>query len=330
MSRLALASIALEALACALLAAALGPSPDWIGLAAVLHVAAAAAAAWLLAGAAPRRSRASAVALALGLVLAVPALGLAAVLALRQRLVRAVEQAAIEAGPAPEFVKTPEPLSDSEGRGPRGTAVRALLRDRAASTETRSRALLALDRAPVQAAAPLLREALSDPGEELRILACLMLERRESLLRATLTQAAAELDAARARADLAAQRAALRGIAQQHWERVYQGLVQDDWAEHVLHAAREAARGALALDHDDGALWLLLARIDLRSGDLEAAEAALRAAHDAGLGRASALPYWAELRFRQSRPQEVAELLRELGPAPAAGPLAAVQRFWSA
>ncbi|MEY2897522.1 MAG: hypothetical protein RL669_1791, partial [Pseudomonadota bacterium] len=98
-----------------------------------------------------------------------------------------------------------------------------------------------------------------------------------------------ELDAARARADISAQRAALRGIAQQHWERVYQGLVQDDWAEHVLHAA-----------------------------------------HDAGLGRASALPYWAELRFRQSRPQEVAALLRELGPAPAAGPLAAVQRFWSA
>lgn len=330
MSRLALASIAFEALACALLAAALGPAPEWFGLAVVLHTGAAATGAWLLAKAAPRRARASAVALALGLIVAVPALGLAGVLALRQRLVRAVEQASIEASPAPEFAVAAEPLSESEGRGPRGTAVRALLRDRAASTEARSRALLALDRAPVQAAAPLLREALSDPGEELRILACLMLERRESLLRVTLTQAADELEAARARSDLNAQRTALRSIAQQHWERVYQGLVQDDWVEHVLHAAREAARGALSYDDQDGSLWLLLARIDLRSGDLEAAETALRAAQEAGLARASALPYWAELRFRQSRPTEVAAVLRELGPAPAAGPLAAVQRFWSA
>lgn len=330
MSRLALASIALEALACALLAAALGPAPEWIGLAVVLHTGAAATGAWLLSRAAPRRARASAVALALGLILAVPALGLAGILALRQRLARAVEQASIEASPAPEFAVAAEPLGESEGRGPRGTAVRALLRDRAASTEARSRALLALDRAPVQAAAPLLREALSDPGEELRILACLMLERREALLRATLTRAADELAAARARSDLSAQRTALRSIAQQHWERVYQGLVQDDWVEHVLHSAREAARGALSLDDQDGSLWLLLARIDLRSGDLEAAETALRAAQEAGLARTSALPYWAELRFRQSRPTEVAAVLRELGPAPAAGPLAAVQRYWSA
>ncbi|MCK7494133.1 MAG: GT4 family glycosyltransferase PelF [Comamonadaceae bacterium] len=183
MSRLALASIAFEALACALLAAALGPAPEWFGLAAVLHAAAPPRQA---PGCSRRPHRAGrgpgAVALALGLIIAVPALGLAGVLALRQRLARAVEQASIEASPAPEFAVAAEPLSESEERGPRGTAVRALLRDRAASTEARSRALLALDRAPVQAAAPLLREALSDPGEELRILACLMLERRESLL----------------------------------------------------------------------------------------------------------------------------------------------------
>jgi hypothetical protein len=330
MSRLALGSIALEALACALLAGALGPAPEWIGLAAVLHLAAAIGGAWLLAQAAPARARASALALALGLALAIPALGLAAVLTLRQRLARAAEQATIEAGPSPEAPADPAPASEAEGQGPRGTAVRALLRDRAATTEARSRALLALDRAPVQAAAPLLREALADPGEELRILACLMLERREKLLRATLARAAGELEAAHAHGDLAAQRAALRIAAEQHWERVYQGLVQDDWAGQTLQSAREAARAALAIDGQDAPLWLLLARIELRGGDLEAAEAALRAAHDAGLARAGALPYWAELRFRQSRHGDVASLLRELGPAPAAGPLAAVQRYWSA
>jgi hypothetical protein len=170
----------------------------------------------------------------------------------------------------------------------------------------------------------LLRRALGDPEEDVRLVAHAVLESKHRSAYRQLHERTAELAAAPA--DLCA--ALHRRLAAQHWELARTGLAEGDCLAHALDRARHHARVALAEDPDQPSLWLLLARTALRCGTAEEADAALVRAVELGLPPAVAAPYFAEAAFLQRRFDRV---LHQLAAA-AAGELAAldrIRRYWS-
>lgn len=237
-------------------------------------------------------------------------------------------------GPRAHFPRVAHPEYSSErelSAGPlRGSAIRAQLRDRTAAPERRVQALIMLSETAPQSAAPLLHEILADPLEDMRLLAYGMLDKREKEISERLALARQRLTAAQAAGDRAEQIQTARAIAHLYWELVYQNLAQGDMANFALDEALAYAGRSLDGSAADGAAWLLIARIELRRVRLEAADEALNHALAAGLPRRSAVPYLAELRFRQGRIKEISGLMYELGAQPATGPLASLQEYWAA
>ncbi|MEG1969274.1 MAG: hypothetical protein RR101_04030 [Burkholderiaceae bacterium] len=238
-------------------------------------------------------------------------------------------------GPLTQFphVASPEYSSERELRvSPLrgGSAIRAHLRDRTAAPERRLQALIRLSESAPQSAAPLLHEILADPLEDMRLLAYGMLDRREKEISERLALARQSLATAQAAGDRATQVHSTRAIAHLYWELVYQNLAQGDMANFALDEARAYADRSLDGSATDGAVWLLIARIELRRMQLDLADQALTHALATGLAQRNAIPYLAELRFRQGRLQEISRLMYELGAQPTTGPLASLQEYWAA
>jgi hypothetical protein len=79
---------------------------------------------------------------------------------------------------------------------------------------------------------------------------------------------------------------------------------------------------------EDAGLWFLLARVELRARQVDAAEYALSRAQVHGFPRERLLPYIAELRFLQRRFADVRGLFAELGDQPGIPALAQSRIFW--
>jgi hypothetical protein len=170
----------------------------------------------------------------------------------------------------------------------------------------------------------LLRRALTDPDEDIRLVAHAVLE---SKLRAAYRRLH---DGARA---LAAAPAGLRAtlhrrLAAEHWELAWSGLADGDCLVDTLQCARRHAQAALAEQPGCASLALLVARIELRCANAAEAEAALARAVDLGLPPAVASPYLAEAAFLARRFERVRQRLAATPPQGSAA-LARVRRFWS-
>jgi hypothetical protein len=209
----------------------------------------------------------------------------------------------------------------------RGLSVRQLLVDVHAAATLRTRALNAIAAKPARIAGDLLRRLLSDPVEDLRLVAYGLLDAQEKVLRGRI----AEQDALLAEIDATprddwtgrASRAEVRRhLAELHFELVYQSLVQGDVREHTLARAIEHAEAAIALDPTDGGLRQLLARMHLERGDdlLQAAE------HGLPLQRVR--PYLAEMAFLRRDWALVREEMGRIDPLTVTPRMAALVRYW--
>jgi hypothetical protein len=180
-------------------------------------------------------------------------------------------------------------------------------------------------------AVPLLRVALSDAHEDVRLLAYAILERREKDLRRRIEMALSDLEALQAPGETEAalpRAAALRALAELHWELVHGGFVGGELEGPTLEASLRHGHASLLLVAD-GSLALLLARIRLRQGHANAALRYLRAANSLGVANAALAPLYAEVAFLMRRFERIAPLLAQAGEAPLARPrLAAVAAFW--
>jgi hypothetical protein len=184
------------------------------------------------------------------------------------------------------------------------------------SPAERIQAVMALRRMPARDALPLLRTALGDASEDVRLLAYAILERREKGLRASIER---KLEALEAHEDgSASQLAALRELAHDHWELVHGGFVEGELAQRTLQLAAEHARGALELirrgiGKPEGALSVLLARVELRRGETVGAAHALELAAQAGVADSTLAPLHAELAFIERRFDRIPGLLASVG-----------------
>jgi hypothetical protein len=171
----------------------------------------------------------------------------------------------------------------------------------------------------------LLRRALGDPDEDVRLLAQALLESKTRAAYRKIHEGARELAAAPA-----ARHAAIHWrLALEHWELAWLGLARGECLHHVLGLARRHALAALETDPARASIHFLLGRIELRRGEAQDAEAALLRAAELGLQARVVQPYLAEAAFLARRFDLVRRRLAEATPAGSSATVDRVRSYWS-
>lgn len=158
--------------------------------------------------------------------------------------------------------------------------------------DKRLAALMATRQMNDREAIALLRDALKDKIDDVRLLAYSMLEQKEK----GLAKQAGELQQALARAADIDTVGLQRQLAQVWWEMAYLGLAQGGLRSYYLGSARKLLLGLTdrRSQHND---WRLLGRIQLELEHLPEAEYAFHKALDTGARNELIMPYLAELSF---------------------------------
>ncbi|QJD57898.1 HEAT repeat domain-containing protein [Pseudomonas sp. gcc21] len=173
--------------------------------------------------------------------------------------------------------------------------------------EQRLAALLATRRMVGKSAVSILKLALRDPIDDVRLLAYSMLDQQE-------TQINERIEALLTRLTTAddSQKAALHAaLARWYWELSYLGLAQGSVLQHVLMQARNHLETALE-SSPNPELELLGARIALEQGLPYDAKLFLRRAEQGGISTEKLTPFRAEAAFLSAEYAEVPGLLVSL------------------
>lgn len=198
----------------------------------------------------------------------------------------------------------------------RHAGLRSFLGNNQAPVESRMRAMAALQYTPGRTASPLLRSSLSDPSEDLRLLAYGMLDTLEKRINSAIdteldalqsAQAAEGKDTPGPRTLEAAQR-----LSDLHWELIYQELVQGDLREHAIGQSLRYCEQVLQAQPEHAQLYLRRGRLLHEQGHLAEADAAYTRARAVGAPATRVLPYQAELCFDRKDFQQARALVREL------------------
>ncbi|WP_323750163.1 polysaccharide biosynthesis protein [Marinobacter sp.] len=183
------------------------------------------------------------------------------------------------------------PVDMDEQLGFSDGGLREVLRE-ASSSDKRLKALLASRQLADQEAVDILKEALKDPTDDIRLLAYSMLEQKEKQL-ATRAQKLKKLIDDPDHPDW---HRLTRRLAHTWWEIAYLGLAQGGLKQYYLENARNLLADLTAAKsfHND---WRLLGRIELALGHTEAANNAFQAALASGAPPELIYPYQAEMAF---------------------------------
>lgn len=232
-------------------------------------------------------------------------------------------------GAAFETLQTPEfDQHQKRHSALRQVGLRSFLGNHQAPLHTRLRAMASLQHVPGRTASPLLREVLSDPSEDLRLLAYGMLDNLEKRLNRSIDQ---ELDALQAAQSLQQNAQALdsaQRLSDLYWELVYQQLVQGDLRQHALQESLHYCRQVLAQQPGNAPLLLRQGRLQHALGDNAQARASYQQAQQLGLPATRVLPYQAELCFAERDFAQARALLQQLGQWNALPRLRPVIDYW--
>jgi hypothetical protein len=216
----------------------------------------------------------------------------------------------------------------------RQAGLRSFLGNTQAPAQARMSAMVALQFVSGRVASPLLRTVLSDPSEDLRLLAYGMLDTLEKrinraidaeLIALAAAQRAEGSDSPGAKTLEAAHR-----LSDLYWELIYQHLVHGDLRAHAI--GDSLRYGELVLRHRARQPQLTLRRGRLlhEQGDLQGAADAYAEARALGLPATRVLPYQAELAFEQRDFDAAQRLVAELAQWDALPRLRPVIDYWSA
>jgi plasmid stabilization system protein ParE len=177
--------------------------------------------------------------------------------------------------------------------------------------ERRLSAVLAVRRLRDKNDAEVLRLALTDAVDDVRLLAYSILDHKEQAMNARLRLLQSQLQSA---ADEPLRARLHKRIGEAHFELVAMGLSRGEVQTYLLSEARNHVGAALQFDADDRDSLFLLGRIALHQGDIDGAEKAFLRAQVLGMALEKVLPYLAELAFRQQRYTMVSHYLRAIDP----------------
>lgn len=216
----------------------------------------------------------------------------------------------------------------------RQAGLRSFLGNTLAPAQARMSAMVALQFVSGRVASPLLRTVLSDPSEDLRLLAYGMLDTLEKRInRAIDAELVALADAQREeglgtpgpRTLEAAHR-----LSDLYWELVYQQLVQGDLRLHAIGESLRHCERVLRHRPQHPQLTLRRGRLLHERGDLQGAATAYDTARALGMPATRVLPYQAELAFERRDFEGARQLVEELGQWDALPRLRPVINYWSA
>lgn len=189
----------------------------------------------------------------------------------------------------------------------------------------RLQALMSLQGLPSAASNALLREALRDADDEVRLVAYTLMDKQEKALMDDIHGLQKRLDAApggTARLPL------LRQTIELHLELLHRSLVQGDWRQQLIERALHLCTEALQRDPRSASLHLLQARLQGLQGDQVGAHQGLERALQLGAAPCRTLPYLAEQAYLRGEPARVREWLRQLDPAALSPKMQRLRAFW--
>lgn len=206
------------------------------------------------------------------------------------------------------------------------TGAMARLTATGTSSKTRVDALLKLQTLKSLGSNSVIRNALQDEAEEVRLIAFGILDNRE---KSVSRQIRAEQEQLKAAMSASRRLFHTRQLAWLYAELADQGLVQGEVLRHALSQTQRFADDVIAANPDEAGMWLLKGRVLARMGKPDDARQALAHALELGLPASQGIPYLAELEFGQRRFADVRRLLLS---APSIKDLPdgePVYRFWS-
>ena len=229
-----------------------------------------------------------------------PVLGVAAILVVVQiarRFPRILETSRFAMVRMPEFSGVLREATERTDL--RAGDARRILKDTSLPLETRLRVLVALQVMQPKAAVPLLMGLLSDPSEDIRLLAYSMVDTWEKDLVQKIQKAQLSLAGARQHDDRVPVMNALRRLAELHWMQADTGLARGDLRRFALERSRELCEETLQLDPDVPGLWELYMNVLIELGDLEWAMRAVKLARQLDVSPAKVWPMAAQISYLQ-------------------------------
>lgn len=229
-----------------------------------------------------------------------------------------------------DFESLQLPEFDQDQRRPsqlRYAGLRTFLGQAAVPVPTRVRAMATLRHVSARTAAPLLRDALGDPSEELRLLAYGMLDNLEKRVNRAIAGELHAFEAAAPGSAPALQSA--ERLSDLYWELVYEELAQGDLRTHAIDQSLHYADSVLQHQPGNAALHLRRGRLLAERGQVQEAAQALERARTLGLPATRILPYLAQLRFEQRDFGGARALMRELDQWGALPRLRPVIDYWN-
>jgi hypothetical protein len=279
---------------------------------------------WLAGG---TRVRLADAVLVLSFALFLPALGLpglGAMLALRARSSFRRTGAEVVETDSPVLPGSPLHTDESARFGP--GSLEGILRH-SRDAETRLRVVLACRQLPGRLAVPLLRLALRDTVDDVRLLAYAVLESKERKIQT-------EIQALLSRADREGQASvgllAHSKLAELYWELVYQGLVEGELLAFSLERVLNHTGEVLGASSGHPRMALIAGRALLLRNRPAEARSMLTDALRRGLPPEVVGPYLAEVEYLERKPDEVRRHVAQFAPsARLRAGLATIVERWS-
>jgi hypothetical protein len=264
----------------------------------------------------------------LGIVF-MPVLGMLGLLACIVPVWRGQDALAVHAGGwqhtrSPRLPAKPAQRSGASGGLAKGSDLAGPLQH---ATDPRKRigALIATLSLEDQQAVPLLRLALKDPDDEVRLLAYALLNRKEKAVEARMREQHALT------AGDAPERHFLRhkALAHDYWELAHLGDPHGDALISLCGRAHEHAQAALKLRPQDGGLQFLAGQIFLVQMQFDAASEAFGAAQRCGIDARQSAAMLAEIAFRRQRYADVPRHLAQAGSGGRQFALDKLSSYWA-
>lgn len=173
--------------------------------------------------------------------------------------------------------------------------------------DKRLNVLFAMRNMNKQDAIPILKKALRDPADDIRLLAYAMLDKYETQVNVNLEAVLSQLNATQG-----AHKAELhKQVAINYWELAYLGLAQGAVLEHALEQAQDNIQQAI-LFKETPELALLQGRVALKQKRSGFAILAFQRSIVLGMDKQHVLPYLAEAAYLSGQYQDISGLLAQL------------------
>ncbi|WP_306604936.1 lipopolysaccharide assembly protein LapB [Azonexus sp.] len=191
-------------------------------------------------------------------------------------------------------------------------------------------AMVALQYVPGRVSSPLLRDVLSDPNEDIRLLAYGMLDNKEKQINRSIDEALRQFNAETPNVSSSDKTDAAHRLSDLYWELIYQELAQGDLRDYALHESLKYCDLALEKQPETPPLHLRRGRLLHELQRPQEAELSYLKARDLGMPATRILPYLAELAFDRNDIPATRKLMRELSQWSGLPKLRPVVDYWTA